>query len=179
MSLTELGQQFSARYLASLGGEASALAQGVDPGQAAMSGAMIAFRKTVIAFLAAIVERVVPQRYLNGIKVRLGKAGVPYELSGAEVVAFQVVCFGFFWVMGALISFWLDVNFFYGDEGPDLTGSFVTVGLAVLGAFYPLLWLGDKVRDRQHKIVRALPYNLDLLTLSVEAGLDFAAAHRR
>ena len=46
----------------------------------------------------------------------------------------------------------------------------------LIGGAYPLIWLRDKINQRHHKIVRALPYNLDLLTLSVEAGLDFAAA---
>jgi tight adherence protein C len=46
----------------------------------------------------------------------------------------------------------------------------------LLGAGYPLLWLRDKVKARHHAITRALPYDMDLLTLSVEAGLDFAAA---
>ena len=46
----------------------------------------------------------------------------------------------------------------------------------LLGALYPFVWLRDKVRARHHAITRALPYDLDLLTLSVEAGLDFAAA---
>ena len=35
---------------------------------------------------------------------------------------------------------------------------------------------GVAFMKRHHAMVRALPYNLDLLTLSVEAGLDFAAA---
>ena len=44
------------------------------------------------------------------------------------------------------------------------------------GAGYPLLWLRDKVKARHRAISRALPYDMDLLTLAVEAGLDFAAA---
>ncbi len=46
-----------------------------------------------------------------------------------------------------------------------------------LGGFLlPYVWLADKIKKRHHKIMRALPYALDLLTLSVEAGLDFQAA---
>jgi tight adherence protein C len=52
----------------------------------------------------------------------------------------------------------------------------VVPAAVALGASYPLLWLRDKAKARAQAIVRALPYNLDLLTLSVEAGLDFAAA---
>ncbi len=48
--------------------------------------------------------------------------------------------------------------------------------LAIFGSFYPLIWLNDQVKKRHLLISRALPYNLDLLTLAVEAGLDFTAA---
>ena len=48
--------------------------------------------------------------------------------------------------------------------------------LGVLGSGLPLLWLRDQVKKRLLLISRALPYHLDLLTLAVEAGLDFTGA---
>jgi tight adherence protein C len=44
------------------------------------------------------------------------------------------------------------------------------------GFVFPYIWLSDQIKKRQQAISRALPYNIDLLTLSVEAGLDFQAA---
>src|SRR5439155_1034050 len=55
-------------------------------------------------------------------------------------------------------------------------GAGVCLLCAVAGAGFPLLWLRDQVRARHRALARALPYGLDLLTLSVEAGLDFPAA---
>lgn len=43
----------------------------------------------------------------------------------------------------------------------------------------PVSWLNGAVRERHRAIERAMPFVLDLLTLSVEAGLDFGAALKR
>ena len=45
-----------------------------------------------------------------------------------------------------------------------------------LGAMLPYVWLNDRIKKRHKAIGRELPYSLDLLTLAVEAGLDFASA---
>ncbi len=45
----------------------------------------------------------------------------------------------------------------------------------IFGFFFPDFWLVGEVQRRQQEIRRALPYVMDLLTLSVEAGLDFVA----
>ena len=44
---------------------------------------------------------------------------------------------------------------------------------------YPALWLRSVLADRQRRIQKSLPFVMDLLTLSVEAGLDFMSAMQR
>ncbi len=47
---------------------------------------------------------------------------------------------------------------------------------AGLGFFMPILWLRSKIRQRQTEIVKSLPDALDLLTITVEAGMGFDGA---
>lgn len=48
-----------------------------------------------------------------------------------------------------------------------------------LGYLLPGMWLGNQIKKRKHNIVKALPDALDLLTISVEAGLAFDLALMR
>ena len=66
---------------------------------------------------------------------------------------------------------------------PDTFIAHNWVALSVLGVAYgyllPLSWLRRTLRRRHLDIMRALPFVLDLLTLSVEAGMDFMGALQR
>ena len=53
---------------------------------------------------------------------------------------------------------------------------FVAIPLLPIGFFFPYWVLRERIRKRHRAIVRAMPYHVDLLTLSVEAGLDFGGA---
>jgi tight adherence protein C len=48
-----------------------------------------------------------------------------------------------------------------------------------LGYMLPGMWLGSKIKERQKDITKSLPDALDLLTISVEAGLGFDLALKR
>jgi tight adherence protein C len=45
-----------------------------------------------------------------------------------------------------------------------------------IGFFYPDIWLNDAVKERQKKISKHFPFFLELLVLSMRAGLNFTSA---
>ena len=103
--------------------------------------------------------------------------GLDGLLTGAEFVAIKflmpIVC-GLAWTV-----------FVFALSGL-LPKSFISenrVLLACMGVLlfyaYPLMWLRGTVKRRHFAIMRALPFVLDLLTLSVEAGMDFMSALQR
>ncbi len=62
------------------------------------------------------------------------------------------------------------------EPSPFSEALLYAIGFALLGFYFPQLWLGSKIARRQKGIRKALPDALDLLTICVEAGLGFDAA---
>lgn len=81
-----------------------------------------------------------------------------------EFIAMQELCAVLFGVLGLMLLNLL--------KGPLVASLF----FVLFGFLFPYIWLADQIKKRHHRINRALPYAIDLLTLSVEAGLDFQAA---
>jgi tight adherence protein C len=119
-------------------------------------------RRLVVEMLTPLNRRWVPPAFLQRLEAALRTADL--AVSAEEMVAWMEVCAVLFLALGAAFTLLLDLRFY------------APLIFAALGAGYPLLWLRDKVRARRRSIVRALPFDLDLLTLSVEAGMDFVAA---
>lgn len=102
--------------------------------------------------------------YESLLRRQLIQAGEPRELQPIDFLAAQEG--------GAVIGVGLGL---IACHGLRLALAWSLLG-AALGAACPLLWLRDQVKKRLLQISRALPYHLDLLTLAVEAGLDFTGA---
>ena len=103
--------------------------------------------------------------------------GLEGLLTGAEFMALKVlvplvcgsVCAALVLALCALV--------------PDSFLSSNSILLVLMGYLYfyayPLIWLRSTLKKRHFSIMLALPFVLDLLTLSVEAGMDFMSALQR
>jgi tight adherence protein C len=108
----------------------------------------------------------------DGMIVTAGFEGL---LEGWELLALKIVlpvCLGPLWCL--ILYQVCGVSEFFARLFPILT----ILGV-LLFYIYPIMWLRSAVKLRQHQILRAMPFVLDLLTLSVEAGLDFMSAVQR
>jgi tight adherence protein C len=93
-------------------------------------------------------------------------AGLEDELDAEDLLAFK-------FHLGAVVPICVLVYFLVSGGGV----SWITVGLiAVGGFFYPSFWVSGTRSARQVEIKLQLPFVIDLLTLSTEAGLDFIGA---
>lgn len=125
--------------------------------------------KPLIQGTAQFVGRLAPQRNIEEIRRKLELAGRPYGWGPTEFLGVR----GMAGILLATMTFLLLTL-----TGQYLPRRFLVTLIAGGLGFYvlPTLWLSSKIRSRQTEIVKALPDALDLLTISVEAGLGFDAA---
>jgi tight adherence protein C len=117
------------------------------------------------------MARFTPQRTLEATRHKLDLAGNPNNWRATE----------FFGIRG-LAAMLLAVLTFVLTSLADTAFAqrlLLTAGMAMLGFMLPVVWLGSRIRKRQDEIVKTLPDALDLLTISVEAGLPFDGAMQR
>jgi len=112
-----------------------------------------------------------------GLERRLVAAGFEGLLTSEEFLALRALCFVFIaplWVLFVWTSLGRDPAWFVLKLRPAL------LALGVFWAFfYPGMWLRRALEERHKSIRRSLPFVLDLLTLSIEAGMDFMTAMQR
>ncbi len=107
---------------------------------------------------------------MDAIQRRLALAGNPYRWTPADFLGMKAFAA---LVLGGVLFFLMTIG---GETGYAFL--FGGVGVA-FGWFAPDVLLRSKTHARQKKIQRALPDALDLLVITVEAGLGFDAAIAR
>ena len=97
---------------------------------------------------------------------KLIAAGLKDEFTPDEFISFKLFLILFFPIVGGLLQ----------------AGDFIDVPVIVIilsggaGWMYPDMWMKGKIERRQDQILKSMPFIVDLLALSTEAGLDFVGA---
>ncbi|MCB9746310.1 MAG: type II secretion system F family protein [Alphaproteobacteria bacterium] len=123
--------------------------------------------KPFLALMRPMVAWLGLEEYRTWVERKFINAGMAGVMNTDEFLAYKLLMAGFFWAL------------FVGLFGMLIVGTFAPIPIQVVvvaaGSFFPDAWITGQVSDRQSSIRRELPYVMDLLTLSVEAGLDFVA----
>jgi tight adherence protein C len=121
--------------------------------------------------MLGMLGKLSPQQNVDKVRLNLQAAGNPGNItptmfSGMRIVLAVVLVV----IFGAVTLTSMD----------NIMQALMYTALgAILGYMLPSMWLGQKIKKRKKNITRALPDALDLLTISVEAGLGFDVALQR
>lgn len=124
----------------------------------------------VVAGFGRVGGRLNPPEYVDRVRLKHTQAGISSADKVERFLAMRILGFVF-------IPFWVFFSAIVNPLGLDGFLKWVFIGFgALLGAVGPTSQLNRKVDARQTSIQRALPDVLDLLVISVEAGLGFEQA---
>jgi tight adherence protein C len=118
--------------------------------------------------LTGLGKRLTPSDYTERVLAKLNMAGNPPGWTVDRVLSLKVVGIGAGFVGGLLLALLI---------GKGLAFMLACIAIVTVAGFFgPNFYLYQKGYDRAGQIERALPDALDLLTISVEAGLAFDAS---
>jgi len=124
--------------------------------------------RPVAGSILSLLGGVLPRNYRERIHTSLVHAGIANQFRAEEIISLQV--------LGSIIGFLLGAWIVGSGTVGGGTGILILALLPVIGMYAPKSWLDRKVQERKDSIRRDLPDTLDLLAISVEAGMGFEGA---
>lgn len=118
--------------------------------------------------LNSFIGRVTPKHYVIQLDKSLREAGNPMNLDANSCITLQIGAI-IIEIIG-VVSIWIAFTV------PVSTAMLILAVLISLTYLFPGIYLKQLIRERQHEIDRSLPDVIDLLTVSIEAGLSFDGA---
>jgi tight adherence protein C len=127
--------------------------------------------KPIVANLTRFFGKLTPKQGAEKLRQQMVLAGNPYNMGAAEFTGMRLMSGMVLGGLGAGLA-WL---------GGSNTVNILMYGVVALmmGYLLPVFWLGRRIKKRKHIILKTLPDAIDLMTISVEAGLAFDGAMQR
>jgi tight adherence protein C len=123
----------------------------------------------IVERFAKLVLRINPKTTIDGVAYKLVSAGVSRRISPTTFLALKGIGPIVLGLLGLAVA---------SSMSPLMTFAMV-IGFGALGFIGPDYIVNSKIRTRQERIRAQLPDALDLLAVSVEAGLGFDSAVTR
>ena len=120
----------------------------------------------VLQSINNLVVSVTPKHIVDAVKNKLDATGNPWNMTPGDYILMRVVTLAIL----PIAAFGLALGL-----GPS-TALLLAFVVAALGWLVPEMMMQSKRKEREKQIRKSLPDVLDLLTVSVEAGLGFDAA---
>lgn len=134
------------------------------------SSSIINFSRPLVKnFTLKYAIQIKSKKYRKKVQHKITTAGLATELNIDEFIGLQVL-----WGVG--FPLFLIVLNFALQMGIPLVG---VIGVGFLGFLFPSFHCKNQKQQRYLSIVVDLPFFIDLLSLSIEAGLDFIGAIQR
>jgi tight adherence protein C len=159
---------FTALLTNNVDAEALAWASGNEPSKS--KSALVNFSRPLVhSFTLQHANRVKSASYRERVRRRLMTAGLSQELNEDEFIGLQILWGFFFPLMFMICNFALQL-------GMPMPGIPL---IALIGFYFPNLYCSQQRNQRYTSVVSDLPFFIDLMALSTEAGLDFMGALQR
>lgn len=127
--------------------------------------------KPMIEGMTRFAGKLTPSQSMEKQRMQLVLAGNPYNMQVTEFTAMRLIVGVILGVVGLALAILMQAPFIQLILFPALGGS--------IGYLAPVFWLNRKIKARQKNILKILPDAIDLMTISVEAGLAFDGAMQR
>jgi len=124
--------------------------------------------KPIISLFALDVRSLMKDSYYKRISSRLSAAGMNYAIMPHEFVTLKIVC-----TVTAIVSVLAVYNI---DQSLGPEALIFLFSVIPAGYFYPDLWLSDRIGTRRAIVAKEFPFLLDLLVLSMRAGLNYSTS---
>jgi len=120
--------------------------------------------KPLLQSMARFVLRFAPKANLENVRRRLDMSGNPYNWTPSDFLGIRA--------LSGIVCGAIPLGLMLLGHAPLANLLLFAGGGGALGFMLPVLWVGQKIRARQKEIQKTLPDALDVLTISVEAGLS-------
>jgi tight adherence protein C len=136
--------------------------------------------KPFLAQISRLTSRISPGNTMEKTEQNLAQAGNPRGLNVESFYGLKGVVAV---VLGVMVTIIMYLNPLPGTipYPPEVPVSALIWGVIaiVAGFFFPDLWIRDEKKRRQKRITKGMPDTIDIIAISVEAGLGFDAAVQR